>query len=620
MKQKRPILALLFFWVIHFTADAQAPVIEFEKAWGGSLSEKLADLLQEATGSYVVTGEAFSDDGDVSEPTLAYDIWLLRISAGGVKVRDGVIGGVSDDKPVGLMQLPTGDLVIAANTYSPWSDYKGLGDIYLAFADSLFQTSYGSNICLGGSQLDEARHIAKAGASGYVICGGTKSTDGDVTGNHGMMDAWVLAYPAGEAFKKCIGGSNNDIAQHVIQLADGGYLIVGDTYSSDGDMPSNKGGVDVFVAKLNSAGTIVWIKTFGGSSGDYAKSALELADGKLIICGTTFSTDHDFSGNTHATNGAAWIMKLNSSGSKVWAYTYGSGLVGGYEEAYDIMQNADGTFTLIGSNSAAGVHVKGSGYWAGEESCFGVLPDLWLLNLSASGKKIKWEGSYGGGCVDGSAKIIGTADGYWMMAATTNSSNGQVTNAYPGEQIWVAKLGALSCIVPQNPMAYMYGFSGFSRFDWDLVPGAKSYVFKVKPVGGSYTTYEPTVASQTLLLSPGTYKWKVKAKCDPDKTSSAYTATLTHTVPAREGDVLDNVSALAAFPNPFQNSITLSFSVPNNRPKQVEVYDLSGKKLFSGGWQVETTFVLATERWAPGMYVIRINDTITQWTRTVIKD
>jgi len=46
--------------------------------------------------------------------------------------------------------------------------------------------------CLGGSSLDEAHSIQQTDDGGYIVAGQTHSDDGDVSGNHGDSDFWVV--------------------------------------------------------------------------------------------------------------------------------------------------------------------------------------------------------------------------------------------------------------------------------------------------------------------------------------------------------------------------------------------------------------------------------------------
>ena len=70
----------------------------------------------------------------------------------------------------------------------------------------------------------------------YVATGYTTSTNGDVTGNHGQQDAWLLKIdPNGKLLSsKSIGGPYNDNGQAL--FVNNTYIILtGATQSNDGD-------------------------------------------------------------------------------------------------------------------------------------------------------------------------------------------------------------------------------------------------------------------------------------------------------------------------------------------------------------------------------------------------
>ena len=54
-------------------------------------------------------------------------------------------------------------------------------------------------------------------------------------------------------WQKCLGGSSGDVAFDIRQTSDGGYIVVGETKSSDGDVSGNHGDDDVWVVKLAPA-------------------------------------------------------------------------------------------------------------------------------------------------------------------------------------------------------------------------------------------------------------------------------------------------------------------------------------------------------------------------------
>jgi hypothetical protein len=149
------------------------------------------------------------------------------------------------------------------------------------------------------------------------MVGQSYSNDGDVSGNHGGNgDAWIVKLNSiGEIqWQKCLGGSNLDIAGAIQPTSDDGYVMAGYTHSNDGDVSGNHGGNDdAWVVKLNSTGEIQWQKCLGGSGDDQAFDIQPTADGGYIMVGQSSSNDGDVSGN-HGGNGDAWIVKLNSTG------------------------------------------------------------------------------------------------------------------------------------------------------------------------------------------------------------------------------------------------------------------------------------------------------------------
>ncbi len=119
-------------------------------------------------------------------------------------------------------------------------------------------------------------------------------------------------------WQKCLGGISTDYAffDSIYQTADGGYIVFGSTYSNNGDVSGNHGGYDTWVVKLNAAGVIEWQKCLGGTSTDYGYSIQQTADGGYIVSGYTQSNNGDVSGN-HG-GGDIWVVKLNAEGSIEW--------------------------------------------------------------------------------------------------------------------------------------------------------------------------------------------------------------------------------------------------------------------------------------------------------------
>ena len=107
--------------------------------------------------------------------------------------------------------------------------------------------------CYGGSGNEYAFSIQQTTNSGYIVAGYTTLNDGEVSGNHGNYDYWLLKLDAGgnTIWTKCYGGSNDDYATSIQQTTDGGYIVVGGLYSTDGDISDNHGHMDYWIVKLN---------------------------------------------------------------------------------------------------------------------------------------------------------------------------------------------------------------------------------------------------------------------------------------------------------------------------------------------------------------------------------
>ena len=172
--------------------------------------------------------------------------------------------------------------------------------------------------CLGGSNGDLAESIQQTTDGGYIVAGHTSSNDGDVSGNHGGKDFWVVKVDryGHLLWQKCLGGRQDDYAQDVQQTTDGGYVVAGYTWLSDGDVCGNHCQWDYWVVKLNESGNLVWQKCLGGRQDDYAQDVQQTKDGGYVVAGHACSNDGDVSGN-HG-NFDYWIVKLNSTGNLVW--------------------------------------------------------------------------------------------------------------------------------------------------------------------------------------------------------------------------------------------------------------------------------------------------------------
>jgi len=201
----------------------------------------------------------------------------------------------------------------------------------------------------GGSGSDSANAIQQTSDGGYIFVGSSNSNDGDVSGNRGGWDGWVVRLDAeGDIiWQRSLGGSGSDGFVSVQQTMEGGFIVAGDSSSTDGDVSENRGDRDGWVVKLDTDGEIEWQRTFGGSREDRINDIQQTTDGGFVFTGHTFSNDGDISKYFFDTselllrimltlfgiqptseknpdfspdipNSDAWIVRLDTEGEIVW--------------------------------------------------------------------------------------------------------------------------------------------------------------------------------------------------------------------------------------------------------------------------------------------------------------
>ena len=150
-------LTFLFILIAVIT-NAQAPVMEWERCFGGSSMDTGGNIIQTSDSGYIAVGGTMSNDYDV-----------------------------------------------VCNIYSQYSQ------AFVVRLSATYTTKWIK--CLGGSHIDGLSSILETLDYGFILAGSTESNDGDVSDNHGKRDGWVVKLDnAGEiVWQKCYGGTETDI-------------------------------------------------------------------------------------------------------------------------------------------------------------------------------------------------------------------------------------------------------------------------------------------------------------------------------------------------------------------------------------------------------------------------
>ena len=356
--------------------------------------------------------------------------------------------------------------------------------------------------CLGSSAEDIGNSIAiNSTNDAYFICGNTMGNDGNVTGNLGGQDGWVVKTRLDGflLWQVAIGGANSDQANAVAATADGGCLVAGATGGAvltkisasgtiewtktlDGDMAyalintvdggfaiAGRTSNNLWLLKLDNTENVEWQTTylFEGSKSDVAYSVTQTSDGEYVIAGRTLSIDNNADICVVKVNGVgtvSWAKRLSSTEGADVAFGItaspadGGCVVTGYFASYNLLAaklDIDGNVEwqkIFAGSTASGHHGRAilsssQGYIiTGRTNCKNgdIIAskggdDLFVLRLDLDGNKIIPSHILGGKGNDIGRSLVATPDGAYMAAGQTSSNNGDVSGNHGGSDVWMVK-------------------------------------------------------------------------------------------------------------------------------------------------------------------------------------
>jgi len=432
----RKIITLIISILSFCYTQAQATAIEWQKSLGGTGVDFSNCIQPTADGGYVMAGYTGSGNGDVDPNGIhgVFDLWVVKLNASGNIQWQKTLGGSNYDIAYSIKSTSDGGYVVAGTSNS--NDYQVSGnngsiDCWVVKLDANGTIQWQKS--LGGSFDDFAYSFQTTPDGGYIVAGASNSNDIDVTGNHGGADYWVvkLNSTGNIQWQKSLGGSNNDYAQSIQTVSDGGYVVAGYSRSIDGDVTGNHGFYDYWVVKLDVNGNIQWQKSLGGSGFDRAWAIHSTSDGGYVVVGDSDSNNGDVTGN-HGGYPDYWVIKLDVSGNIIWQKSLGGSAA---DIAYSVQTTIDGGYIVCGSSSTN--TVSNDGDITGNHSS----SDYWVVKLDVSGN-IVWQKSLGGSFSDTARSIQVTSDGGYVVAGYTESSDGNLTGNHGSYDCWVVKLGS----------------------------------------------------------------------------------------------------------------------------------------------------------------------------------
>lgn len=190
---------------------------------------------------------------------------------------------------------------------------------------------------LSQGEDDIAYQMIAATDGGYVIAGATSSGSGGVWGSDKI---WILKIDdtGSLVWDTVFEDSTAGFGESVCSTSDGGYVVAGKSLFYDHVSMKTQ----AWILKVDASGNEVWRAQLPGYGFAKAFSVIENSTGELLVTGQTSS---------ESLSDQVWVAKLDSSGNVVWEADYGGG---GTEQGNEIIECATGGYLVAGTTTSFG--------------------------------------------------------------------------------------------------------------------------------------------------------------------------------------------------------------------------------------------------------------------------
>ncbi|HNW33356.1 MAG TPA: hypothetical protein PKM25_00350 [Candidatus Ozemobacteraceae bacterium] len=433
--------ALLAAWLGLFSGIANAsPATNSAILWQASVGSHADDVFHAVEpapdGACIAVGFTTLPAADTRSDHGRRELLAVKFSADGKQIWRKSYGGREDDEACDLVVMPDGSSLVVGSTCSPQGDvsgYHGSHDLWALRLDNSgnirWQNAY------GGGDEDFGCGVVTAADGGFIITGASSSNDGDVTGNLGGSDAWMIRVDdsGALAWQKCFGGRGDDMAYSVIRGIDGGFVAVGriERLPTAENVENQTNGLgNVLAAKLDASGTLIWQADFGGWEEDIGYGIATAADSTYLITG--LSRSYNTSAENHLGGDDAWVIDIDSTGHMLWNKVFGGW-------ADDVLRSIrpteDGNFICIGTTASANASGDASGL-------HGNTSDMWLLAIDGMGSLL-WQRCLGGRDTDAGYDAYDLADGsFRAVGAGSPRGEQDIAGGGTGQDAWILTVTA----------------------------------------------------------------------------------------------------------------------------------------------------------------------------------
>ena len=323
-----------------------------------------------------------------------------------------------------------------------------------------------------------------------------------------LFVAWLLAVssPAGAAdpppdflWARRAGGGQADAGRAIAVAPDGSIVVTGQFQGTSAFGPTSltsAGEEDMFVAKYDPAGNLLWARRAGGSAFDQGLAIATDGVGNVLIAGFFQGTASFGSTNLNSSGESdAFLAKYTPDGGLLWVRKAGGN---GSDEAYGLAVDGAGHAYLTGSVTGPGV------FGSLSAPAVGASNNVFVARCSAEGI-FQWVRRAGGDADDqGTAIALDAATNIWIAGrfagsftiGTTTFNGAGTSRAFDafvakydqaGDFLWARQAGgtgtdsAHAIAMDATGNAYVAGqITGTASFSGTAVTGNGLDVFLAK--------------------------------------------------------------------------------------------------------------------------------------------
>ncbi|MBC7949778.1 MAG: gliding motility-associated C-terminal domain-containing protein [Chitinophagaceae bacterium] len=221
--------------------------ILWKKTIGSAAPENLSDITPTPDGNFLVCGRSARNG-----TAFKYDTWLVKMDPVGNIIWEKTYGGSEDEIAFHIKLVPSGGFIMAGHGASPeLPGHHGSIDGFIMRIDDNGVVVWQKMV--GGSVGEQLLGMTVLPNSSFVFAGGSNSSDGDITQpNRTQIDAYAFSLDDNGQllWSQTFGGSMIDLFYGVVLAPDNSFMFSGFSNSSNGDITGNHGLSDFILFKL----------------------------------------------------------------------------------------------------------------------------------------------------------------------------------------------------------------------------------------------------------------------------------------------------------------------------------------------------------------------------------